>query len=331
LETGIPLDEERPYIKATIQTHDFKARVSIDIPPIAVDGLTISIRKFRVKPFTLAELIASGTLTAKAAAYLLWNLYHRRNISIVGESGAGKTTLAVALDALSPPWRKISIEEEAVENISQRDFGIEHVRYLTLASKRRERETVLLNILHKSPVYVFLGEVLYPEDSRMLFHMLASGIKCIHTCHAEDVPQLLNKWRSYHGIPAESLLDLDLLVVMRKSVGRPVRRKVVKICEIEKKLYEGLIETIEVFTFNPATQELEWKPASWGQVPSIRREVAGGYSLSAILEELSLYEKILERYALLGEHRLEDLRKELLKVREHALRKIKVEAEALPW
>lgn len=329
LETGIPLDEERPYIKATIQTHDFKARVSIDIPPIAVDGLTISIRKFRVKPFTLAELIARGTLTAKAAAYLLWNLYHRRNISIVGESGAGKTTLAVALDALSPPWRKISIEEEAVENISQRDFGIEHVRYLTLASKRREREAVLLNILHKSPVYVFLGEVLYPEDSRMLFHMLASGIKCIHTCHAEDVPQLLSKWKNYHGIPVESLLDLDLLVVMKKSLGKPVCRRVVKICEIEKRLYGGMVEIVEVFVFNPNTQELEWRLAGIDKAPSIRRAIAEGYSLSTILEELASYERALERYALLKEHSMEALRRELLEVRERVLsKKIEVGAQA---
>ncbi len=111
------------------------------------------------------------------------------------------------------------------------------VRLLASSSSKadQEKRTRILNsLLHKSPDYVFLGEVLSKEDSMALFQILGAGLKCMHTIHADSGEALLRRWVFQHRIPAPSLRDLDLLIHVRKAGGGALVRRVARISEVEK-------------------------------------------------------------------------------------------------
>jgi pilus assembly protein CpaF len=225
-------------------------------------GTAVSIRKFFSNPISLNELISNGTLTPEAGAFLEKRVQLRSNISIYGESGSGKTTLAVALDLLTPStWRKISVESDVAENVTQTDLGKHQIRLLasTASKNDQEKRTFVLNsLLHKSPDYVFFGEVLSKEDSESLFQMFGSGLKCIHTIHAESGESLLRRWVFQHRIPAASLYDLDTFVELRKlGTGGCITRKVYRISEIIKdQLQDGIPGLVDIFSWDPATNSL---------------------------------------------------------------------------
>lgn len=260
-------DYLHPSIKASIKTDEFHARVSIDTPPLSFEGASIDIRKFFRNPTDISTLIRNKTVTPEAVSYLLMRLRAGSSFSIYGESGSGKTTLAIALDLETPQhWRKYSVESDIAENITQRHLGKHQVRLLAAtgsaeASKRRKE--VLDSLLHKSPDYVFFGEVLSESDSHALFQILASGIRCIHTVHAPSGEGLLRRFAYQHHIPLVSLSDLGVLVQMRRfDTGGNFTRRVVRISELVRD--DLLVEMPllrDLFLWNPGSSQLEPTPA----------------------------------------------------------------------
>ena len=250
------LDYVRPSLRASIKTSEFHARVSVDAPPLSIEGTAVAVRKFCIRPLTLPDLVSNGTLAREAASYLEGCVKRRRSITIYGESGSGKTTLAVALDLLTPPsWRKMSVESDVAENVSQARFSMHQVRLLASGSTRAEQEkrtSILNSLLHKSPDYVFFGEVLSPEDSAALFQMLASGLRCIHTIHSDSAEALLRRLVLQHRIPPESVIDLDLLIQMQKVCeGARIYRRITRISEMARPCRgEALPSIIDVFRWS---------------------------------------------------------------------------------
>jgi len=246
IENDLVLKYTNPSIKGELVTKNFHARVTIDSPPLAIDGFHIDIRKLRKKPYTLPELIANKTLTLKAASYIYYCLINRCNITVIGEPGAGKTTMINALDLLTPHiWRKIVIED-AIESVPQTDYGFHQLRLKCgkqdLEEKNgnttyNEKSREIAKLLHRSPDWVYLGEILYPEDSRAMFHALSAGLKGLQTCHAETPESVIIRWVIHHKIPAVALQTLDLILHMKKIVEkREIKRKLVQICEIKEVL-----------------------------------------------------------------------------------------------
>ena len=263
MASGKVIDYMSPSLRSSIKTDEFYVRVSADAPPLAMGGTSVAVRKFFSNPISLNELISNETLTEEAAVFLEKKIQDRKNISIYGESGSGKTTLAVALDLLTPSmWRKISVESDVAENVTQMDFGKHQIRLLasTASKSDQEKRTFILNsLLHKSPDYVFFGEVLSREDSESLFQIFSAGLKCIHTIHAESGESLLRRWVFQHKIPPPSLRDLDTLVELRK-VGKEgcITRKVYRISELAKdSLRDGIPRLINIFYWDPALGELK--------------------------------------------------------------------------
>ncbi|MGQ9759841.1 MAG: ATPase, T2SS/T4P/T4SS family [Candidatus Methanomethylicaceae archaeon] len=255
-------DRSSPSIRSTIKTRDFHVRISAEIPPLSIEGTSVAVRKFFVKPIPLSMLVSNGTITKEAALYCLNRLKERRNFTIYGESGSGKTTFAVALDLLAPKeWRKISVETDIAENVSQISYDLHQVRLLVGASSNFERErriSVLNSLLQKSPDYIFFGEVLSKEDSAALFQLLSAGLKSIHTIHADSAESLLLRLAYQHQIPLQLLSELDVLIHMRKlSSGGHLLRRVSRISEVLKDASDKLPKIMDVFLWDENSVALQ--------------------------------------------------------------------------
>ncbi|MCG3217615.1 MAG: type II/IV secretion system ATPase subunit [Candidatus Heimdallarchaeota archaeon] len=235
IENNLLFDRNNPSLKTELISSRFRMRITIDQPPIAADGISFNIRKFRKMGFSLTELINNNTLTKEAAEFLIKIMNRRRNITIIGEPGSGKTTLANAIDLLTPDeWRKVTIED-AIETVNQLNLGKHQLRIkvpslessINITSKTQE----IIKLLHRTPEYVFLGEIQTPEHSKAMFEALGAGLKGIQTTHSDSLENIIKRWVFQHDIKMEQLNALDCVVIMRKEIlrGGKITRKVLKI------------------------------------------------------------------------------------------------------
>ena len=103
---GRRIDEASPMVNArTPQGH----RVNVVVPPIAIDGPYLTIRKFSSHVITLEEMEGSGSLDGPLRQFLAWAVRARRNIAVSGGTGSGKTTLLNALSCIIPPEERIAV------------------------------------------------------------------------------------------------------------------------------------------------------------------------------------------------------------------------------
>jgi len=239
LESGLPLDLENPSLKADISNKLFKIRVSIDIPPLAVDGPTIDVRKFRIMPFTLPELIQIGTLSVELASIILLYAKYRANIVIIGEPGSGKTTLLNAIDICLPNFFRRVYIEDVVESIPLHILGKHQVRLrvdpIEVSEAVRTKKREILKLLHRKPDYVILGELQSKEHFEAALSAMVSGLKCIQTCHADSLEQFLDRLVYDYGFSLNLVRrTYDLIIVLKRHVGVKEFRRVIQAAEVLK-------------------------------------------------------------------------------------------------
>ncbi|MHA1124462.1 MAG: ATPase, T2SS/T4P/T4SS family [Candidatus Heimdallarchaeota archaeon] len=270
LEKDTNINYVNPSLKVELKTEKFHIRAAVDIPPLANDGISLNIRKLRRKIWTLPELIKHNMLSLRAAAYILFILKRRNNITVIGEPGSGKTTLANSIDLLTPPdWRKITVED-VVESIDQTVYGKFQTRYSVSPFENKSGSTTkseeIIKLLHRSPTWVFLGEIQTAEHSQALFESLSAGLKGIQTCHGRTAEMMIIRWINQHNIPLSSILSLDLLIETSSQYKDwKISRKVFRIVEISEKtflskqIHDRLnkIEIVDVFKFNLEQNRLE--------------------------------------------------------------------------
>ncbi|MFX1465808.1 MAG: ATPase, T2SS/T4P/T4SS family [Promethearchaeota archaeon] len=305
-ESGLLLDESNPSIKTELITDNFHVRTSLDIAPLAVDGLHLDVRKLKRKAFTLPELVANGTLPVEIAAYLYFALLRRRNITVIGEPNSGKTTLVNALDLITPPeWRKITIED-VIESVPQHNYDKHQVRLQVIPfegeNTSRSKSKEIVKLLHRSPDYVFLGEIQTQEHSQAVFHALTAGLHLIQTCHASSPENLIVRWVEHHGIAPINLLTLDLIVFMRAYSHQKLIRKVRRVSEVEKPFEKTdipleidlKVNTIQLFDVFDLDRQLIKTLTEQFDAPTIKAiRIVEGLTLEEFIEEMSTYIKIL--------------------------------------
>ncbi|MBD3192058.1 MAG: hypothetical protein GF308_15535 [Candidatus Heimdallarchaeota archaeon] len=268
LEKDAIINYLNPSLKVDVQTDKFHIRATMDAPPLASEGISLNVRKLRKKIWTLPELIDNKMLSIEAAAYLFFIMHHRKNITIIGEPGTGKTTLANAIDLLTPSqWRKITIED-VIESIDQSKYNKFQTRFVVspfeAKNSRRSKSEEIIKLLHRSPSWVYLGEIQTAEHSRALFEALSAGLVGIQTCHGRTIELMLMRWVHQHEISLASLLSLDLLISVSSSFNDwKIVRKVNRLSEIPKDLCSSQIfnkideiQLIDIFTFCPKKQSL---------------------------------------------------------------------------
>ncbi|HEV7148104.1 MAG TPA: CpaF family protein [Pedococcus sp.] len=204
---GRRIDEASPLVDARLPDG---SRVNAVIPPIALDGSLLTIRKFSTDPFTDKDLIAFGTFTPQVRDFLSACVRGRRNIIISGGTGSGKTTLLNVVSSFIPDDERIVTIEDAAELQLRQD----HVLRLESRPSNIEgrgqipiRELVK-NSLRMRPDRIVVGEVRDGAALDMLQAMNTGHDGSLTTVHANT--------------PRDSLSRLETMVLMA-GVDLPVR------------------------------------------------------------------------------------------------------------
>ena len=184
-------------------------------------GSSFSIRKLRATPYTVTELIRSGTLDASLAAHLWLLLEMKGFVIIAGVTASGKTTLLNAIaTVLNPNWKVLSIEDTREITLPQGGWKPLHTRY---AHGGNGADVTLFDLvklsLRERPDFVVLGEA-RGEEVQALFQAAATGTGCITTFHASNAEGLTTRLTQPPLSVAQSSLGLvDAVVFMVRAQG----------------------------------------------------------------------------------------------------------------
>ena len=254
---GRRIDESSPMVDARLADG---SRVNAIIPPCALSGPTITIRKFSSTPLTVADLIRFGSVSPQMVAFLEACVKARLNIVVSGGTGSGKTTLLSVLSAYIPEDERIVTIEDAAEL----QLRQEHV--ITLESKPANVEgtgavtirDLVRNALRMRPDRIVVGEVRSGETLDMLQAMNTGHDGSLTTAHANSPRDLMSRLEtmvlmSGFDMPIKAIREQiasALDVVVHQSRLRDGSRKIVSISEVVG--MEGDTITLQdIFVYRP--------------------------------------------------------------------------------
>lgn len=197
------VDESSPMVDARLHTGE---RVNVILPPLALDGPVVTIRKFP-RPFQMDELVARRTLDAATAALLASCVRARLNVIVSGGTGSGKTTLLNALSSFIPSSERIvtiedaaelSLNQEHVIRLESRPPNVEGRGQVTIRDLVR-------NSLRMRPDRIIVGEVRGGETMDMLSAMNTGHDGSLTTVHANSPEDALSRLETL-----ASMSDLDI-------------------------------------------------------------------------------------------------------------------------
>ena len=184
-KVGRRIDESSPMVDARLQDG---SRVNAIIPPLAIDGPILSIRRFGTDPLTADDLLSYRELTPVMMGVLQSAVQARLNVVVSGGTGAGKTTLLNVLSGfISPRQRIVTIEDSAELRLKQEHVVRLECRPPNVEGKGgvRQRE-LLINALRMRPDRIIVGEVRGEEALDMLQAMNTGHDGSITTVHANS-------------------------------------------------------------------------------------------------------------------------------------------------
>jgi pilus assembly protein CpaF len=253
---GRRIDESTPMVDARLQDG---SRVNAIIPPLALDGPTLSIRRFRTDRLAADDLVTRESLTAPMLAFLRGCVSARLNILVSGGTGAGKTTLLNILSSfIGNAERVITIEDAAELTLRQRHVVRLETRPANIEGRGQVKQRhLVINALRMRPDRIIVGEVRGEEALDMLQAMNTGHDGSLTTIHANS--------------PRDALYRLDTMVAMtnlnlperavRQQVASAINlviqvsrmadgtRKVTAISEITG-MEQDVITMQEIFVFN---------------------------------------------------------------------------------
>lgn len=182
---GRRIDESSPLVDARLPDG---SRVNAVVPPIALDGAILTIRKFSTEPFTIDDLITLGTITEEAATFLRICVEAKLNVLISGGTGSGKTTTLNVLSSFIPDNERVITVEDAAElqlaqphvvRMESRPVNIEGKGLITIRDLVR-------NSLRMRPDRIVVGEVRDGAALDMLQAMNTGHEGSLTTIHANS-------------------------------------------------------------------------------------------------------------------------------------------------
>jgi pilus assembly protein CpaF len=223
---GRRVDELSPMVDARLADG---SRVNVVIPPLALDGPAISIRRFGARRPGPEELVELGTIDQRQREALEAAVRSRRSILVSGGTGSGKTTLLNALSSFVDPTERVVTIEDAAElrlqqphvvRLESRPAGVEGRGEVTIRD-------LLRNALRMRPDRIVIGEVRGPEALDLLTALNTGHDGALSTVHANSPADALNRLQTLAlmagvGLPHEAIAEqvrrgIDLVVHLRRE------------------------------------------------------------------------------------------------------------------
>lgn len=187
------VNEANPIVDARLSDG---SRVNVILPPVALNGPIVTIRKFSKEPFTMERLVELGAITGEAAEFLHCLVEAKYNIFICGGTGSGKTTFLNALTEFIPKQERIITIEDAAE---LRVNGIENLVRLEVRNKNTEGtgeisiRDLIRSSLRMRPDRIIVGEVRGAETIDMLQAMNTGHDGSLSTGHGNSTADMLDR------------------------------------------------------------------------------------------------------------------------------------------
>ena len=254
---GRRIDESAPKVDARLPDG---SRVNAIIPPLAIRGSCLTIRKFPASRMGMDDLVARGALSPACAAFLCQAVLQRQNILVSGGTGSGKTTLLNALSAFIPEGERIVTIEDSAE------LKLQQAHVVTLESRPPNLEgsgavsirDLVVNALRMRPDRIVIGECRGGEALDMLQAMNTGHEGSLTTLHANSARDALHRLETLCLMGG---LDLPLRVIRQQvasaidlivQIGRlrDGRRQVLAVAELTG--MEGeVLSTQDLYLFRP--------------------------------------------------------------------------------
>lgn len=253
--TGRRVDESSPLVDARLPDG---SRINIIIPPLAVDGISVSIRRFPEQHLRPKDMIAFGTMTEEMYEFLNFSVQAGLNVLVCGGTGSGKTTTLNMLSGLIPEDERVVTIEDSAELRMQQSHVVRLETRPANAEGQGEltQRELLKNALRMRPDRIVLGEVRGGEVLDMLQAMNTGHDGSLATLHANsprDCIARLELMINLSGveIPAASIRKqiasaIDLIIYVNR--GRDGRRRVESITEVVG-VEEDNVVLQEVYTY----------------------------------------------------------------------------------
>ncbi len=222
---GRRVDEASPMVDARLKDG---SRVNIILPPLALDGPALSIRKFSKKPIDFEKLISYGSLTAPIARILEIAARCRLNIIVSGGTGSGKTTMMNAMSRfIDPAERVVTVEDAAELQLQQPHVVRLETRPASLEGKGEVNARDLVrNALRMRPDRIIIGEVRGAEAFDMLQAMNTGHDGSMSTIHANNTRDALAR--------IENMVQMSSMGLSPKAIRTQVVAAVNVIVQVER-------------------------------------------------------------------------------------------------
>ncbi len=294
---GRRIDASSPLLDARLPDG---SRVNATLSPPALDGPTVTIRKFKKDPLTIVDLIKYNTLSSEVAAFL-WLMVDGlgvwpKNILIAGGTGSGKTTTLNALAIfIRDRERVVTIEDTAELQLPIKHLVRFEVRPPSIEGKGEiDMNTLLKNTLRMRPDRIIIGEVRGPEAKTLFTAMNTGHNGTLATLHANSARECITRLTNEPmNVPVITIPALDLIVMQARYTHekRGSIRRVIEITEVDG-VSEGTVALSKLYEYDPVADKLR----STGTPSTLKQELAKqvGISVEEVNRELERRKLVLD-------------------------------------
>ena len=232
-------------------------RVNATLDPISTKGTTITIRRFSDKPWTVADLITSGTSEPITLAIIWIAIENEFSLIVAGGTGSGKTSFLNAISLFIPVEQRI-ISVEDTREIRFPNYS----HWVPMEARQQNQEgkggismlDLIVNSLRMRPDRIIIGEIRKKEEAEVLFEAMRTGHSVYGTFHANTAGETILRLSSPPiEIPKITLSALGLIIIQHRD-RKSGKRITLQIAEVDKDGNENII-----LQYNPKSQKMDFK------------------------------------------------------------------------